>query len=269
MARFRCPTDSADDLANDRIPQRLASMTITTDKNHNAAGPSKRHARRDKNKLKTPAGMSLKEKGNLKKAFKKNANGPKTTVPKVNINNMRSDWSFVFVGNLNRNIDEKILFQAFMRFGHVTRVQIRTSSGTPFAGAGPVAANSNDRQYASVEFSDASAARRALKMNGHRLFGIKLAVCLSAADLPETQEIVNAHMAKKVPAPKMDVQAAFNAIKRVTIDRTQYINAEAGPSRAGPSTQHQDVTAPARPRGLQPLARTHAFAAMSFPKTVM
>ncbi|KAG2013726.1 translation initiation factor [Coprinopsis cinerea AmutBmut pab1-1] len=101
--------------------------------------------------------------------------------------------SFCYVGNLQAGITETRLEAYFIEYGPIFRIQIRCSGGQAVSIGTSIpgeAKGRRDRQYASIEFNDTNAARKALQRNGFVLDGIPLVVSLSAGDLPEVQDIV-------------------------------------------------------------------------------
>lgn len=108
------------------------------------------------------------------------------------------DFSFVYVGNLVSTITTTVLENFFKGCGQIKRTIIRCSRGqavtaglaVPKEVLGP-----RDRQYASIEFMDAQSARKALARHGMVLGGCQLVVSVSAADLPEVQDIVQNRVA--------------------------------------------------------------------------
>ncbi|OBZ76791.1 Eukaryotic initiation factor 4A-3 [Grifola frondosa] len=88
--------------------------------------------------------------------------------------------------------------------------------------------SSNDCQYASVEFAESGAAKRAVRLDGSVINGCKVKVCLNAIDLPGTQGIaIQEHINKKsAPVAPSMLQRAREAIDRVkclTVNRTEAV----------------------------------------------
>jgi len=108
------------------------------------------------------------------------------------------DFNFVYVGNLESRITTSRLESFFGDCGQIKRTIIRCSRGQaviaglalPKEVQGP-----RDRQYASIEFLNSQSARKALACHGMVLDGCELVVSVSAADLPEVQDIVQNHVA--------------------------------------------------------------------------
>ncbi|PCH41387.1 hypothetical protein WOLCODRAFT_163046 [Wolfiporia cocos MD-104 SS10] len=252
MGRYRCP-DSSDSETYDNIPIRLASMTISQDwPAPDMAGPSSscqiidltrppdkirtgkikdkgKGKMRDKGKV----GATLKQRERVRMARKQER------VRSASDGKRTANYSFVFVGNLDRSISREVLEQHFRRCGQLYRVTIRTAGGSPDARVPAHANGTADRLYASVEFRDAQAAARALKFDGATIRERKIVVSLNAADLPEIKGVGDPP--KKKPAVNLhqpfDVKRAFVDLKRITVDKTHYNPAtqQAGPSRPGPS----------------------------------
>lgn len=90
------------------------------------------------------------------------------------------------------NVTEAQLVDAFSHCGTVLRVIIRVSRGTAVSAYfNPATASDSDRCYATVDFKRSSAAIKALDLNGKSLCNLPMVVCLSAADLPEVNEIMS------------------------------------------------------------------------------
>jgi hypothetical protein len=74
----------------------------------------------------------------------------------------------------------------------VERILIRASRGAAATRyLSPDQMKSNDRCYATVEFKRQGAARAALGLSGIQIAGIPISICLTPADLPEVQDIMN------------------------------------------------------------------------------
>ncbi|KAH9938445.1 uncharacterized protein B0H18DRAFT_967222 [Fomitopsis serialis] len=174
-----------------------------------------------KGRARTPAPMDIGAKEKLKMNMKRKAVLPP--------NLRRPQWCHLYVGNLVRGITQEMLADFFKknRCGKVMRVIIRTTSGVPASAHSSLPSSLTDRMYASVEFTDVFAIRRALALNGAKLNGARLTICLTPAELPEIQDIVKTHMGGK----------AVRALKRITIERTQAVVAVGPPDapQAGPS----------------------------------
>ncbi|KAG1753971.1 uncharacterized protein EDB91DRAFT_428035 [Suillus paluster] len=109
----------------------------------------------------------------------------------------RREPMHVFVGNLNKTVDEDTIQEYFNHCGKILSVEIRCSGGLAMTTGRPDPAYIREhsvRQYAMVTFVDASAANKALELNGFRLGegdqSSELVVTRSAADLPEVIEKV-------------------------------------------------------------------------------
>ncbi|KAJ2931687.1 hypothetical protein H1R20_g5423, partial [Candolleomyces eurysporus] len=106
---------------------------------------------------------------------------------------------FIYVGNLQANITEKRLHGIFRKFGTVTRIEIRRSGGqavTVGVAIPEEVKGSKDRFYATIEFSERSSAKSALRLNGKQLDDAALVVSLSPVDLPEMRDIVKSRVSK-------------------------------------------------------------------------
>ncbi|RXW25231.1 hypothetical protein EST38_g577 [Candolleomyces aberdarensis] len=100
---------------------------------------------------------------------------------------------FIYVGNLQANITEQRLHGIFRKFGTVTRIEIRRSGGqavTVGVAIPEEVKGSKDRFYATIEFSERSSAKSALRLDGKQLDDAVLVVSLSPVDLPEMRDIV-------------------------------------------------------------------------------
>ncbi|KAF8627197.1 hypothetical protein AX15_004514 [Amanita polypyramis BW_CC] len=114
----------------------------------------------------------------------------KATLSKLN----GTDYSFVYIGNIDPSINAQRLEEYFSKCGKVCRVQLRCSRGQAINIGIAVPENvrtSRDRQYATVEFKDYRGARKALQLNGKELDGCRLVVSITPTDLPEVQDIVD------------------------------------------------------------------------------
>lgn len=111
----------------------------------------------------------------------------------------RTDYSFVYVGNIDPAIAESRLREYFSTCGQVCRVQLRCSRGQAVSIGVTVPENvrtTRDRQYASIEFQDYRGARNALRLNGSVLDGCELVVTITPADLPEVKDIVDSRLSE-------------------------------------------------------------------------
>lgn len=258
------------------MPDRLASMTITNDTPWLVAGPFRQsrasqakikhtHKKREnkiKKKSKTPAGPNAKTMEQIRMDIKK-------AHMRANANRDKSDWCYIYVGNLNKEITERDLARTFRRFGHVHHVEIRVTQGCPYIDN--ERPNLQSPRYATIEFYSIGAAQRALDLNGYSLLGTKLAVCLSPGDLPEHKAIeVQYAENRDTPLPPPKSERAVKAEPTIMIKKSsrrplnwpeyyspeeaevleicspeeeyvpedassQEIPSRAGPSRAGPS----------------------------------
>lgn len=116
---------------------------------------------------------------------------------KRHVKQRRRDPMHVFVGNLPKTVDEDSIEEYFSRCGEVLSVEIRCSGGLAMTTGRPdpaYIAQHSVRQYAMITLIDASAANKALNLNGSRLQigdeSTELVVTRSPADLPEVIEKV-------------------------------------------------------------------------------
>jgi len=167
-------------------------------------------------------------------------------------------WSFVWVGNLNATITEAMLRSAFRACGTIARVQLR---------------GMNEHHYASIEFLEQSSPKRAVDtLHGKMLGSVKMVVCYSVADLPETQESIRRHLLKGKGGKVSRISTYLKAIKGLTVERTLVASELLGDGndesarqvQAGPSGQ-----ALTRTSGIPPPNSKHLLMGISFPKTLM
>ncbi|KAH9853703.1 hypothetical protein C2E23DRAFT_820260 [Lenzites betulinus] len=259
MARFRCPSTSS--LGSSRAQGSLATIptarqppkqyqkpTVEDEKSSFLAGPStmrtgtQRPARAEaqpvikrnkgkgkEGKLRTRGSMDLRERERLRMAKKK---AEVKTVVKPVERPVEANWSFVYVGNLSSEVNEAQVEAFFAPCGPVRRVLIRASGGIcvptanlkgGFLGFGGVQPGVH---YATVEFSNGTAARDAVELDGAEFYGREIVVSFSAADLPELSSAVETRVAqKKDPnAGKLPVwKEKLGQLKRLTIQRTEYV----------------------------------------------
>ncbi|KAG2056493.1 hypothetical protein BDR06DRAFT_1019748 [Suillus hirtellus] len=116
---------------------------------------------------------------------------------KRHVKQRRRDPMHVFVGNLPKTVDEDSIEEYFSRCGEILSVEIRCSGGLAMTTGRPdpaYIAQHSVRQYAMITLIDASAANKALNLNGSRLQigdeSTELVVTRSPADLPEVMEKV-------------------------------------------------------------------------------
>ncbi|KAF8640109.1 hypothetical protein AX17_001345 [Amanita inopinata Kibby_2008] len=153
-------------------------------------------------RLSRARGMEIKQSA-VKEAAKKYQK--RETLSKTN----RSDYSFVFVGNVDSSITVQRIEEYFSQCGKVFRVLLRCSRGRPIGVAQPDAGlTTRDRLYASVEFKDYRGARNAMRLNGTKLDGRKLVVSITPTDLPEVQDIVNSRMTEIMNRKRDDAESA-------------------------------------------------------------
>ncbi|GBE79242.1 hypothetical protein BKA93DRAFT_134548 [Sparassis latifolia] len=209
MARFRCPSASAVDLAPSDIPNDAAARLPRH--RSRIAIPSKHNKKHGK--AKTPTGMNAGQKEHMRMALKREQLKSRRNQPQ---------WSFIYVSNLNSKISDAELQRTFERFGRIRRIIRRASGGIVVKGYGG-SDPSMDRQYASIQYVNPSSARRALILNKRKLNGVELVVCFSAADLPETARIIQEHIRRKHgPPPRtFNLKNPWTFVKRLTVHRTQ------------------------------------------------
>ncbi|KAH9934424.1 hypothetical protein B0H21DRAFT_78445 [Amylocystis lapponica] len=139
-------------------------------------------------------------------------------------------WAFVFVGNLSPSITEDELARVFAHCGKIVQIAIRVSSGrVTVAPPGTYQSSSKDRLYASIHFTERMAAIKARRLDGSMLHERRIVVCYSAADLPDTKELINEYLAKRERRSHSLFSLKFlgnmystinDAVRRVTVDRT-------------------------------------------------
>ncbi|KAI9001252.1 hypothetical protein BD414DRAFT_474097 [Trametes punicea] len=260
MTRFRCPSVSSVSSARScgsmttiksagKSQMHRTGLATVKDAEAPVAGPStarfpaQRNEQADsepvpkrdkgKGKARTRAKMDIGQKEKLRMARKK-------AELKANARLPQAEWSFVFVGNLSSSVTEQELEALFERCGKIRRIQIRASSGvcvptanlkSSFFGYNKVEPGVH---YATVEYMTPAEARKALELSGTELHGRNILVSLSVVDLPETSNIVKSHITKKdAHLQKRTLwQAKFGQLKRLTIERTEYI--PDGEQRGGP-----------------------------------
>ncbi|KAI0771917.1 hypothetical protein BD413DRAFT_547012 [Trametes elegans] len=258
MTRFRVPTSSSlSSCSNGSLPNMRSAgrpqqrpnpndLETVSEDQANATGPSTANPvqaasqpaqRRDKGKgrARTPAKMDVGQKEQLRMAMKKAAVKPIAQ-------NASPQWSFVYVGNLSSSVTDEQLQTLFKACGTIRRIVIRASGGMcvptanmkrGFLGFGGVEPGVH---YATVEYMVPASARRAIELSGTELDGRKILVSFSIVDLPETTNIIQAHITRKDPqAEKRDLwKAKFGQLKRLTIERTEYVpDPNAEPSNGG------------------------------------
>jgi len=135
----------------------------------------------------------------------------------------------VFVGNLRADVTEEQLARHFGRAGEVIEVTIRCTAGSVCVVPSSDLSRSDDsRRYASIMFKSPFVAARALSFHGTAFSDYRLFVTQNAVELPEFIDVQRKYEGKSdhVEAPvtvKSAIQCKWNALKRVTVDRTQII----------------------------------------------
>ncbi|KZT12943.1 uncharacterized protein LAESUDRAFT_808443 [Laetiporus sulphureus 93-53] len=279
MVRYnKAPSPPAIDRA-DPVSRQLANMTLGVDYSPGA----KRTQDKGKGKQRASAAMGIGKKHKLEMSKKK-----KSQVREVPKHQWlrRHEWSYIFVGNLNSSVSEEMLKTVFEPYGEVYRIQIRASAGVPSAVPLPNVSSAADQQYASVEFRDITAARRALCANGQIIPGtkVKMTVSLSIDDLPETQKILEERIASKAPPRDIfglgvskTVGKVVGTVKRLTVERTAVVDLGVPPPE---TSEHPPVTTgPGRPLPgpskdieaprTSELTRQKAWDVISFARTIM
>ncbi|KAH9844012.1 uncharacterized protein C8Q71DRAFT_730917 [Rhodofomes roseus] len=287
MARFRVTSESSFTTAAVAQNRRLAEATLRREPALPRQGDRGKAKAQDKGKGKakdkgkgrarTPPAMDMRDKAKLKMNVKRNAVLPR--------NLRKPDWRHLYVGNLNRGITQQMLTDLFQRSkcGTVTRVIIRTTAGVPASAYSNLPSSPIDRMYASVEFADIFAVRRALALNGAVLNGNRITVCLTAAELPEVKDLVQKHMKGKAdPIAQYSVAKAVKALKRITVERTQAVIVpdpprapQAGPSRVPQAADPNARKSPRKPKVQPPqkeephILKNPRVMGVSFAPTIM
>lgn len=194
--RFRCPSSTpdgdAEPINKPAIDKRLSRMTLSRGKApENVAGPSKKHQKKTpQNEKRKRSGMDATKKREIEMAHRRE---------QIRRQLKKREWSYVFVGNVEPTADECALHNLFIKCGPISRIQIRCSQGRAITIGQAIPAHLRtvrDRQYATIEFVNPNSVRKALKLDGTRLHGTQLVVCLTAADLPEVANIVYSRLGR-------------------------------------------------------------------------
>jgi len=173
-------------------------------------------------KSKSRGGLSSSDKDRAKAVIKREQTKQSIALPQ---------WSYVFVGNLNPSINEVDLEKAFRHCGKITSILIRVSSGhVAIVAPEDYKYSPADRQYASVQFTEPAAARRAKRMNGQEINGRRIVVCYNAIDLPETKDTIQAYLAESEPDKDIDWKDYYTAFKQITATRSTQAAVHPSPS---------------------------------------
>ncbi|KAH9951816.1 hypothetical protein B0H21DRAFT_717715 [Amylocystis lapponica] len=221
MGRFRAYSRSTSPAKHDTSSQanvRVAELVVKNQGSVSSAPKLAKMLGKD-GKGKSRGGLSSAAKDRIKATFKKEKRKQAIKLP---------DWSFVFVGNLNPSINEEDLERTFKHCGKITSIIIRTSSGrVAIVKPGQYKPSSADRQYATIQFTEPKAAKRAQRLNGTNVNGRRVVVCFNAVDLPEMQHLIKGHMNDNEPElrGKVDWRTYLKAVKtvvskKVAVDRT-------------------------------------------------
>ncbi|KAM5535689.1 hypothetical protein V8D89_010676 [Ganoderma adspersum] len=257
MTRFRCPSRSRGSMENVIAPaksvgkgkgKRRAMPRIETIEEIEGSG--------NNTNLAEPApepgpSRTKQSKGKGRARATTKANAPRreaeirTQIKKsmVQVETNRSQWSFVFVGNLSSATENQTLWRHFAHCGHIVDIQIRASGGvcvptaklsTPYWGMGTPFESVH---YATIRFKTPEGAKNAMDMSGTEVLGKKIIVTFNAIDLPETINIVKEHLRKKVAPPddskRSFWQSKYGQLKRLTIEKTEACISEGSTARPG------------------------------------
>ncbi|THH33768.1 hypothetical protein EUX98_g380 [Antrodiella citrinella] len=169
-------------------------------------------------------------------------------------------YRHVWVGNLKADVTEDQLTTHFGRAGEVTCVTIRCTSGNVCSTDAK-----DSRRYASVEFKSSFAACRALRFHLTAFSDYPLYVTQNVLQLPEFVELKRKEEEKHNPdGPSFTfqrvIEANWQAVKRVTFDRTELLPLDYG-TRATPEGHN--------PQLLQAQPRKMLFMDMSLANTII
>jgi len=178
---------------------------------------------------------------------------------------MNKRQRFVFVGNIPLTTTDAILKNIFKACGSIEETCIRCSAGAAIL-SGKAHANRTprDRQYATVKFNRSKAVPKALALNGTKIHGMKIIVCLSAAQLPEVKEIVNwrVEAIKERKGIRMPKPAGYRGLMPTPTEPIICDQDTQSQTDASTSDEVQN-------RQALPLVRNFMFWGMTFPKTIM
>ncbi|KDQ64830.1 hypothetical protein JAAARDRAFT_52760 [Jaapia argillacea MUCL 33604] len=205
------------------VEQHMASMTMGLEPlGPSAAGPSKPgpSAPREPHGKRKRSGMDFKTKERIRHAKRKEE-------IKEGIEALRrvreTAPTHVFVGNLHPGVDEVTLDRFFSkRCGEVTAVTIRCTHGIalttrrPLTPLTPLDESYSKPLYATINFINPLAARRALRFDGVVLHGWHIVVCNSPIELPDVHEIVRKRMDRKLAGQNPDHSAAKDLAQQPT-----------------------------------------------------
>jgi len=262
MARFRCPTTTESSSSIESIDpttrrvdatgrlSKVAKMTLRPD----SAPSSNRAVTRSKRKRSTT--------DDQKKAMIKEAH----RLDKLRNNLKKREPHFVFVGNIPPTTTEAILNDKFISCGPIEDICIRCTAGATVLIGQPYR-TSKDRQYATVMFSRQKSISKALKLNGSEIHGVKIIVCLSAAQLPEVKEITRGRIdaiKERKGVSRKPKAAGYRGLMPVPTE--PFIHQHE--TKAQGDAKTSGACEPAK-RQAQPLSRNFMFWGMTFAKTVM
>ncbi|KAH8106256.1 hypothetical protein BXZ70DRAFT_428014 [Cristinia sonorae] len=156
-------------------------------------------------------------------------------------------FRYIYVGNLPPAVTERELDILFSRVGTVTRVTIRSVSGSVSTTPSP---SDCSRLYATVIFKCSSSATEALKLNGTIFRDRHLSITQDVLRLPEFDELKK-KCEEELNPPPMTIVAATRAamkaklldLKRVTVARTEFIPLDHA-AGVGTKGQYQQLLQP-------------------------
>ncbi|KZP32867.1 hypothetical protein FIBSPDRAFT_1036496 [Athelia psychrophila] len=254
MARFRCPSASTASIDSTQLRRvdilgrvsKVAKMTLRREPNtsdSSSAHSSTKSSKRDQ------------KKAMIKEALR---------LDQLRLNMKKRESSFIYVGNLPPTTTEATLRQHFKSCGIIDSITIRCSAGAALAGKAHAFTTPHDRQYATILFARSRSVTKALQLNGTRVQGYQLAVCLSPGELPDLEEIIGFRIRsiqERKGAPRRP-QTGFRGLMPAPTERVIH----------GANTQ-QIVAPPVQPAQAQAqpqsLLRGFMFWNMTFAKTVI
>ncbi|KAI0269262.1 hypothetical protein BC834DRAFT_865599 [Gloeopeniophorella convolvens] len=108
----------------------------------------------------------------------------KATEQRQEVPIMRSQLTYLYVGNLRSDVQNADLEKFFKPSGKAVKIDIRCGFG-----AGTAACNNTDQTvYATIIFASPQAAARAMEMHGRTLLGREIIVSPSFLDMPESKQ---------------------------------------------------------------------------------